>query len=421
MDQDEANARGFIDKVVLVTSFATQSVANFMLDRDPSLIDRMFVDETRDDLIMSEIGKTLITANGTVGAHLNFDSSLLNPNFVNRPHSHWSWNELVHPNGPELVNTWEASIVACLDPLESFKNVFGCSSYDTLVLGSHQLSQKSVILVPEKYSRDVATRLLAGGYTGTVIGYDPQQLTMRQAITKTMDAIYPQAFKLLNTKGIRTAILTGTEQDEHGNDPDYDPESGHFNRLLVQGSSGNSAVVFEENGKPRLSEYIQYAQGRHAGLHNGAITDIENVPLAKYLENMSNNPATEINKHKNFLITGTGDLDRTVTYWANDLRHRINKLRYKPDTGIENFAAYVMKKALISEFRLLIPELCLPKSTGLLKTLIDNSYADICQHLDTIGKVTSVNTAEWRDQFCTFLEAQWKSTLKIAVRQHFRL
>jgi hypothetical protein len=395
MNEEAVSARSFVSKVVLVTSFATQSVANFIMNRYPSLTEKLFSHE-RDAVIMGEIGRTLITANGTVGAHLDFTNSLSNNSLITRPHSHWSWNELVHHNGG---GTWEESMVACLDPLEAFNKVFGCSTYDTLVMGPHQLSRKSIILVPDQFSHEVGLRLQSGGYEGTVVGYDAKKLTLREAIAQTMDQFYPDAFKFLNNNGVLTSTMANP-----GSSTGYNMNRGYFNTLLIKTSPTSPPVVFEQNGVPVFADYIRYSQGKYAGLHHGAVTDIEKMAIAIRLEAMSNNPGI-INSSKDILITGGGDLSKTVTFWANALRQKIIRQHYNAETGIEDFAAYIMKKALIAEFRSLIPELAAPSGMPLLNTIVDKSYDDICNYLDNIDTLESTDVAEWRDQFCLFLAA----------------
>lgn len=128
-----------------------------------------------------------LTPNGTVGHSLDLQQKqFVKGGFIDRPTMHWSWNQLVQPHS---INSWENSQIALLEPLSTFENsvnqkVFCPAPYDTQTLGSHCLSENSIILVPEFLADQARVRLTQ--YRGTIITYNSETTNLRQAIARNL-------------------------------------------------------------------------------------------------------------------------------------------------------------------------------------------------------------------------------------------
>ena len=63
--------------------------------------------------------KGVLNRQGVVGHHLDFTKKEFREKLIDRPHTHWSWNQLVQPNSG---GKWENAGVAMLEPLSTVEN-----------------------------------------------------------------------------------------------------------------------------------------------------------------------------------------------------------------------------------------------------------------------------------------------------------
>ena len=164
----------------------------------------------KDDLGKCEWSlKRVLTPYAEIGHHLQFENIQYKSALIDRPHIHWSANQLVQPNSG---GNWEASKIAILEPLSSIEKsadmrVFGVAPYDILTIGSHRLSANAVIIVPKGVEHIV--RLYLTGFQGRIVSYNENDvsLTLRKIISENLAAIYPDVWNIVTETGKRIDIV----------------------------------------------------------------------------------------------------------------------------------------------------------------------------------------------------------------------
>lgn len=373
----------FMDRVVLVTSFATDSVFNYLMDNEFETV--VWTDSepnARASVIKAIAEKSgLIADDGTIGKHLDFAGTLYDKSFVDRPHSHWTWNHLCHPN---IGGSWEEALIAVIDPLTSFKNVEGIVPYDTTVMGPHRLSEQSIILVPNDAVPALTKRLKEeGNFLGTIQGYDPSAMTLRQALEKAMKTTYPKAATLFNHKAgnVNGAKITKPTAGYFG----YDFTNGYFDELFMQ-FDGNLEALMKGRGTICLPAYQEYSQGRHVGMHTGSVSDIEKNSILLHLKEVSTKPDKLIEKMP-YLIGREGNkkISQLCTVEAYKVYQRLH--HYSEETGAHDYAEYLLKKAIIADFRAYHYQVD-AKEPALdsikLKQMVDESFEGLVAALEKI-------------------------------------
>jgi hypothetical protein len=331
----------FNKEVILVHAFSPDSIAELFLKKD--LIEQIDHHNPSQTCItaITEFD-FLLTQDGTIGNHLNLQPQQYHESFIDRPHISWSWGQLCHPNGR---GNWENSPIAILEPLSKVANVIGCSPDDTLSLGSHRLSEKSILLVPEASVTRISKKLIANGsFRGQIQGYAPD-LTLRQAIAQQISSSYPDSLKLTNSKSDDIATLNLTP--DNAADHDYFFQHGYFSYVYTQDADGGRtnfmSTLFKEADDP---DFAQYANRRHLGTHDEFYTDIEHSHAAlKALVVLSNNLSTKAN-YQHRLLTSIDWHDAKQLFLFQTYQQYLNLVRYQHGAS---YGLYLLKKAIIVE------------------------------------------------------------------------
>lgn len=335
------NMTTFNKEVILVHAFSPDSIAELFLKKD--LIEKIDLHNPTQTCInaITEFD-FLLTQDGTIGNHLNLQAQQYHESFIDRPHISWSWGQLCHPNGR---GNWENAPIAILEPLAEVGNVIGCSPDDTLSLGSHRLSEKSILLVPEAYVTKISTKLIANGsFRGQIQGYAPE-LTLRQAIAQQISSSYPDSLKLTNSKSDDIATLNLTP--ENAADHDYFFQHGYFSFVYTQDADGDRtnfmSTLFKEADDP---DFAEYANRRHLGTHDEFYTDIEHGHAAlKALVVLSSNLSTKA-KYQYRLLSSPDWHDAKQLFLFQAYQQYLNLVRYQYGTS---YGLYLLKKAIIVE------------------------------------------------------------------------
>jgi hypothetical protein len=213
--------------------------------------------------------KGVLNRQGVVGHHLEFAKKEFQEKLIDRPHTHWSWNQLVQPNAG---GQWENAGVAMLEPLSTVENTihhkpFGIAPYDTLILGSHRLSPKSILLMPQSIAAE-ATEYLKGnkaGFQGEIITYDWPNTSLRQAIIDTIEKKYPEAWQVCDQQG----SLIGKREKKTA--------SGYNDKSYLRKTEGEVFLLMENGGSgandqlaPEMKHYRELL--RFLGIHKIAPT-----------------------------------------------------------------------------------------------------------------------------------------------------
>ncbi len=331
-EQNQNDTQEFEQKIILVTAWAPNSVVNNLINNDEALTEEMMQlwdkPEELTSLIISQYNHLIkyIDNDGIIGKHLDFKNNTYTNTFIDRPHSHWSWNSLCHAN---KGGTWENSPIVALEPLNKFDNVYGVAPYDTMVLGPHKLSNESVILVPNNYKIQLENRINSGNeFIGTIVGYDPQQQTIRKVVAEQIQTKY-HGFELQNKNNENIANIEITDKETSITQYDYDFIYGNFNNLFINNNNLNN-----------ISAYKQYINNRHTGLHLNSATDIESNQHFNKLKTLSTKPEN---------IDSTNKDDANIFNAVKEQCEQLYKLNV--NTGTHNFAEYLIKKMIIVDLR----------------------------------------------------------------------
>ena len=386
----------FVDGIVLVTAFATDSVFNYLLDKDPDFLEGKWEDSNfnKNNVLRAITTRSdLVTNNGTIGAHLDFEGTLYKDSFVDRPHTHWYWNQLCHANSG---GNWESSLIAVLEPLSAFHNVEAIVPYDTCIMGPHHLSAQSAILVPHEVVEGLRTRLKSNGesYKGEIIGYDSLTQDLRTAINETIRTKYPNALKLLNKDGVDTSCQVVSENKTLNG---YNFSSGYFEQLDMVTKDMKRESLMTGSNKIHLQGYAEYARGRHVGLHSVSLTDIERDPIFQKLKKVSEKPTliSNADNMKHLIgLHGSKKIEQLFVVHAFKTYCRL-KADLSVETGAHAFADYLLKKAIIADFRAYhyqqASQGAAPLTEEALRTMVDKSFNNL------------VNILKERDSLSDFL------------------
>jgi len=209
--------------------------------------------------------KAAITPQGIVGSHLNLQKREFQGKLEERPHMHWSWNQLVQPNNG---GNWEGAQVAILEPLSAFENSVnnkpvGVAPYDTLTFHSHHLSDQSILLVPSSILEE-ARAYLTEFTPGRIMPFNGD---IRSAIIEALHNHYPQTWHICDEKG----NLIGKKMKHSA--------GGYDQKTCLRTTDGRVIELIEGRGHDPNSEHKSRAikeyhkVGRYIGLHADAATN----------------------------------------------------------------------------------------------------------------------------------------------------
>jgi|688.fasta_scaffold06320_1 hypothetical protein len=293
----------------------------------------------------SFIIQKILTSDGRLGQHLQFSNVEFITGLQDRPHIHWSWNQLVPPN---RINSWEEARVALLEPLSSFEDStdhkpYCVAPYDTTIIGEHCLSERSIILVPRPILRIARAHFSA--YRGKVIGYDPSK-TLRVAIFEILNKKYPNIWHICTEKG---QLLGPYRQSP--------TETGYRSKTIIRKEDGTVVELLEGENRALSQSMKEYlASKRFIGLHENSVTIMfEKLPYFKLLKDFKNNKnlVTERSyfrnpKYENYRFAGhvdsAEDVEKLVVLQAFNLTQLLNK--YDTATGIQDYAKYIMRETI---------------------------------------------------------------------------
>ncbi|CDZ78294.1 hypothetical protein BN59_02604 [Legionella massiliensis] len=378
----QALKNDFPERVILVQSWAPNSIFNYLMDTNQ--FDILDVESPKNSVVNALALKDgLISNNGTIGGHLDFANNLYTNSFVDRPHTHWTWNSLCQANSG---GEWEDAPIAVLEPLSSFANVEGVTPYDTTIMGPHRLSDKAIILVPQGDVQRITERLIqTGTFRGQIKGYDATTLSLREAVRAEISTSYPQAAKLLNSNGHDISAITIASNGYNAFANGYNHANGYFNAVSIE-INGVTKPLMTGTSNVRLPAYSEYGNGKHIGMHNGSVSDIERDPVFIVLKNVSKDPSKISTNLANFIgKVGDKNVNNLCSVKAYSSYRAL--LAYDQSTGTHDFAEYLLKKAIIADFRAYHQQNNNPKplDTDQLRTMVDNSYEAL---KDALSRVT---------------------------------
>lgn len=385
----------FTDKVILVQSVQAESAMNFLLSdsKFEAIVAKVFSEGLDPSEAVFEQTERFMKNDGTIASHLDFNTHQYSCQFVDRPHSHWTWNGLVQANSG---GDWEGAKIAYLEPLSAFEHVYGCTPFDTMVVGAHKLSNRSIIIVPEHMVSPLTKKL--DTYQGKIIGYDPKKQTLRQAIANIISTAYPQAFKLMNKhkKEVGEIVVSDGSRNIDSSlcsQHDYNHQCGYFKRYYVQNSDDESSEeeLMDSPGTIRLKAYNEYMNGRHVGLHHSSATDIENNAVFKKLKAVSEKPDSEIAKNMDVLIGAKGQKNPAQLLSVAAFRKYEELHQFDQSTGTHKYAVYLVKKAITADLRSIHKEMNIeiPLQEQDIKAIIEGNFKEFMDALGILVKSKS--------------------------------
>lgn len=257
---NDSELGGLMPHVVLVHAIRGQS-AQFLADVDSHRLD------TDPCYKMLSALRFILNSQGVIGYHLDFEKREFQKEFIDRPHTHWSWNQLVQPNSG---GDWEDAPIALLEPLSTFENSicnkpFGVAPYDTFIFGPHRLSDKSILLVPEDL-QETDIRAYLTGFKGKIVKYNPAQ-KLRSAVLETLKDHYHDVWQVCDENG---NLIGGKARAAVG--------AGHESVTCLKKTNGEVLRLIRDAGSSendQISGSMQKYRGlqRYIGLHCDAPTD----------------------------------------------------------------------------------------------------------------------------------------------------
>ncbi|VVC75126.1 hypothetical protein AQUSIP_04020 [Aquicella siphonis] len=388
---DAALSYDFSRRVVLVHPLQSNSILNCLFDTGKEYL--AVYDESRQNYneALSAVNAvvhddTMLTDDAVIGAHLAFEQNQYTDSFVDRPHIHWWWNGLFQANSG---GDWENSLIAYLEPLSQFNHVLGCAYYDTMTVGPHRLSDESCIIVPNDSVGALRARL--GSYGGKIIGFDPETTSLRAAINQVIREHFPDSLCLMNQseEDINEHAMSNGERefnDRLCRERDYDRHAGYFNRVFVKTPQGNTAALMSGSSHIEYRAYELFARGKFVGLHSHSPTDHERDWRMKLLMKVSRSPAligNEANMTHFIGRSGRRQPDQLCIVKAYAVYARLLELH--PKTGAHAYANYLMKKALIADFRSIHHETGgRPLDKEQLRQMIDHHFDYLLKQLSVM-------------------------------------
>lgn len=335
--------------------------------------------------------KGVITPEGTVGKHLPLEKHEFQGALIDRPQLHWSWNQLVQPNGGRKndgtpVNNWENSQVAILEPLSTFEESiyqrpFAITPYDTMTFGSHRFSIRSILLVPKAIEKEARAYLT--GFQGQIIPYEG---VLRSAIIDNLDIHYPETWHMCDETG--NLIGKHTRYSATGRD----------RKTCIKKKNEDEIIILVQNLNPNeqvlVSQAMQEYQGakRFIGLHIHATTfwiEEDAKVYFRQLKNFANNPIIVRN---NPLFAGSiNNADALVEWGALQAwQFKLELQNFDPKTGAAEVANYIINEALYADLVSLFykrnPGSQFDLCTLDLKILIESVRIELMTLLDDIKR-----------------------------------
>jgi hypothetical protein len=344
---NDSDLGGLMPHVVLVQAI-TKDSARALAGVDD---DRLYTDISYEALSAL---KFVLNSQGVVGHHLELEKQEFQTKFISRPHTHWSWNQLVQRN---VGGEWEDAPIALLEPLSTFENSicnkpFGVAPYDTFVFGPHRLSDKSILLVPD-YLKEEDIKANLTGFKGRIVTYN-SATKLRSAVIETLKDHYPDIWHVCDENG---DLIGGKEIKKIDN--------GYEDVTCLKKTNGEVLRLIQKEGlteEDQISESMKEYSGlrRFIGLHCHAPThDFEKG--YKYFQSLKGftefNSDAKNNEHFAGKFSGNVDsleessilmalkfYDKTLGDLNQETQDRSGV--FDPRTGVSDVAKYVIRTAM---------------------------------------------------------------------------
>jgi len=358
----------------------------------------------------------VVTPDGSIGHHLQLKKIEFNENLPPRPHLHWTWNQLVQPNGVLLrdgtpLNSWEKSKIAFLEPLSTFENgvyykPFGVTPYDTFTFNSHQFSDKSILLIPQLLVDKVKMHLT--GFRGRIVPYDDKE-PLRSAVIDALQTHYPETWHICDAKG----NLTGKTMQYS--------EGGFSSQTCIRKTDGKVIMLIENAGSDantqHKSEAIKYwnKSQRFIGLHIHSVTFWIENPKNEYFEALKKfkNDHDTVKNHPLFAgsVKDIHALAHLGALTALDFYRKSSK--YDLKTGIIEVANYIINEAifadLVSLFYQLNPTASFNLSILELKIIFESTQLYLLNLLENINTGIESSDPNQKQKAMHFFESDLSS------------
>lgn len=369
-----------VPHIVLVHAILPDSIWN----GEGELTKELDVNKIEDKNYMASFTiQKILTSDGRIGRHLQFNNGEFTRGLEDRPHIHWCWNQLVPPN---RKNSWEEARIAVLEPLSTFEDStdhkpYGVAPYDTLIFGEHCLSERSIVLVPKPILKIVRSHLCA--YKGKVIGYDPAK-TLRVAIFEKLNKKYPNTWHVCTEKG---QPLGPYQQSP--------TETGCRAKTFIRKEDGTVLHLLQGESRAKSQSMKEYlASKRFIGLHHNSTTIwVEDRPYFKLLKKFTKQHDTVVNRsyfgnqeYYRFAghVDSAEDVERLVVLKAFNLAQSLNE--YDPATNAQNFAKYIMRETMHAD----LVSCCSPSDAPLsfldARLILNIHYDSLMRSLDNLSE-----------------------------------
>ncbi len=220
-----------------------------------------------------------IDEKGVIGHFLDYEVAAFNKErgMLDRPHTHWAWNQLVQPLEPARLGDWEHCRVAILEPLSNVphNSYYAVAPYDTQMTHPHRLSQDSVLLLPDSM-RDRGLKL--PNFQGRVVYYASEK-SLRSAVAETLQTHYPQVWPIVDEEGTPCAEKI------------HRSPGGYRSKTILKETNGELLVLLtNENSQLHSAMREMNKQGKFIGLHASSVTyllesDEGLVRLMRFMKN----------------------------------------------------------------------------------------------------------------------------------------
>jgi hypothetical protein len=401
---EDCTMQELIPHIVLVHALGSQTFFHF-----PNLDPNLFEDKEYQRISSIKAG---MTPEGLLGHHLEtYGKEFQNKVFLDRPHLHWSWNQLVQSNSG---GSWEDAPCAILEPFATFEEglyykPLAVAPYDTMTSHSHRCSAHSTILVPRVHL--AAAKAYFSGFQGRIMPFDEN---IRKAIIIALQEHYPKTWHICDKEG-----------ELVGNKVQYS-DAGYNSETYLRKTNGTIIQLMKGGGadsRGRTSQAMQefHADGRYIGLHTNFFTSwLENKAAFKALKLFKeSNEKTKVakttylyEKKENGKVieqhyvefAGTlGRIERLPNLCSLEaLKFYQKAWAHNPKTGVQQGAAEILNEAiyadLVSVFSQTSPNSSFPFSLLELKIIFSTHQHSFRTLLDDIQTYLDKKTFESRQK-----------------------
>lgn len=281
-----------------------------------------------------------ITPEGVLGSHLDFERQQLQGELIDRAHLHWNWNMVAEPNSG---GNWEGSQIAILEPLKTFESenegqLFGYAPYDTLTIGKHRLSKKSILVVPKSAYEKVRQYLI--GFKGRIVTYNEEETSIRKVVTRILKKYYPNTWHMCDPEGNLISDEPKASTTGFRDITCMKMANGRVLKL-IQGENTALAKAMQMPPRPR----------RFLGLHIHSQTILLEDSSNEYFKTMKRFKTNrEIVKNSPLFAGQIKDVEQLKQMGSLYCLTTYNSLiEYSSETGSHQLAQYLMNEAIYAD------------------------------------------------------------------------